>query len=112
VGHSQNKHLPKAEPKGCLFKVSATALHRLMPLEQDLKDSEVGEKHQTEIFLLLSKPPVSFKRGFDEYPSFFSPRADQFSSQLSYKRLFWSYNLVLKLSIDKISRTQLFSERT
>jgi hypothetical protein len=42
-----------------------------MPLEQDLKDSEAGEKHQTEIFLLLSKPPVSFKRAFDEYPSFF-----------------------------------------
>ncbi len=43
-----------------------------MPLEQDLKDSEAGEKHQTEIFLLLSKPLVSFKRNFDEYPSFFS----------------------------------------
>lgn len=83
-----------------------------MPLEQDLKDSEAGEKHQTEIFLLLSKPPVSFKRAFDEYPSFFFSWADQFSSQLSYKKLLWSYNLVLKLSIDKISRTQLFSERT
>jgi len=58
---------------GCLFKVSATALHRLMPLEQDLKDSEAGEKHQTEIFLLLRKPPVSFKKAFDEYPSFFFP---------------------------------------
>jgi hypothetical protein len=40
-----------------------------MPLEQNLKDSEAGEKHQTEIFLLLRKPPVAF----DEYPSFFFP---------------------------------------
>jgi hypothetical protein len=26
-----------------------------MPLEQDLKDSEAGEKHQTEIFLFVKQ---------------------------------------------------------
>jgi hypothetical protein len=37
-----------------LFKGFCHCLTSVNALEQDLKDSEAGEKHQTEIFLLLT----------------------------------------------------------
>lgn len=83
-----------------------------MPLEQDFKWFWGWWKTPNRNLSFVKQTSSLIQKRLWWVPKFFFPWADQFSSQLSYKKLFWSYNLVLELSIDKISRTQLFSERT